>query len=326
MATFAKTVRNMVTVQGITVQEALSSNSRSEIVGDLILIYSDTDPEINGHIFENETGKLLCRGNDAARKVMWASVSDSQLEGTIVPTLDGTIVRLWQYKGNWHVSTRRKLDAHTAYWTASKDGEKLSFGDLFWECGGAELVKNLDPDYTYSVVIIHPKNRNVIRHHGKELKLVSKRHLETEQETLLEDVLNATQVREWLNGEKQFNKNYRGFIVHNEKELVQVDHYEFEEAEKLRQTARTVDRAFVWTLVNKPSDVPKFLKYFWPDRKYLERIKTTYESLQKHMEFLNRKDGITKTMPLDHVLYPLWECGEMTDVEILYRAIRKLIA
>lgn len=69
------------------------------------LPYTTEIEDLSGEIFQN---------------IQWS-------EYDILPSIEGTLVRLFYYKNDWILSTNRKIDAFTSYWSC-----RFSFGQLFW--------------------------------------------------------------------------------------------------------------------------------------------------------------------------------------------------
>ena len=92
---------------------------------------------------------------------------NEELKGSIiVNSYDGSIIRLWNYPvtNEWHMSTTRKIDAHTSKWNSS-----ISLADRFKDSLNIQLNKTfdefcsvLDPNNVYVFLITtDPKTRKV---------------------------------------------------------------------------------------------------------------------------------------------------------------------
>lgn len=242
---------------------------------------------------------------------------------------DGTLLRLWHYDGKWKVSTRNKLDAYDAYWTAFKNGKRLSFGELFEECGGNEMIKDLDPKYTYEVILEHPWNVNVIPAQSKRLTVVAKINNETGEEDVEMVEKVPMPVAIWndpTTSTELFWNGRRGIMIYAEGMRIQIDHPEFVEAEKLRQNGVMLDRAYLRTLLKEvEGSEERFMRFFPKHAGRFQTIKGRVEMLKRHFEWMKKNGG---EYDVDHELYDLWkvttiEEGELkTDVDVLWRVIK----
>jgi len=71
--------------------------------------------------------------------------------------VDGTLIRVWSYNNEWHVSTNQSIDAYQAFWSSP---DKKSFGQLFEETGEMLGYKFQDcdkHDLVFFFVIQHPE-------------------------------------------------------------------------------------------------------------------------------------------------------------------------
>jgi hypothetical protein len=94
---------------------------------------------------------------------------------------DGTLLRLYNYKGEWHTATSKCIDAEYSYWLS----DKYSFDKMFNDVLGDEMeYEELDPNMTYNFILKHPLNRLVLKHSKASLVFVSKVNKETGEETL----------------------------------------------------------------------------------------------------------------------------------------------
>ena len=77
---------------------------------------------------------------------------------------DGTVIRLYNYKGMWMTSTTKCIDARHSYWSHEK-----SFGHLFWELFDFNYLDLLDHKCTYFFILKHVDNRIVVKHDKSHL-------------------------------------------------------------------------------------------------------------------------------------------------------------
>ena len=87
--------------------------------------------ECRGLILDKGNWRVVCRGMD---KFSNAHESDSDLDkidwcnASIQEKVDGTLIFVWNYEGEWHVSTRSNIDANNAPLNVGGFG---TFFDLF---------------------------------------------------------------------------------------------------------------------------------------------------------------------------------------------------
>ena len=81
--------------------------------------------------------------------------------------LDGSLIKLWHYKGDWHISSNGEIDAKNAkIKSALLSGNELT--DLYnlfieaWDKTGVSMA-GLDKDLTYMFELTSPHNRVVVR-------------------------------------------------------------------------------------------------------------------------------------------------------------------
>ena len=86
-------------------------------------------------------------------------VKDSQY----MPSYEGTILRVFSYRGEWFLSTHKKINAKNSRWNSP------TFGTLFTECWGSEILgpegldSVLNPMLCYVFMMSHPQNSLVCR-------------------------------------------------------------------------------------------------------------------------------------------------------------------
>ena len=102
--------------------------------------------------------------------------------------IDGSIMKLWCYDGQWHVSTNGNIDARNA---PVPDVRASDFEELFWggvvknltkvryPGGVVSWLQNLHPGYTYIFEMVSPYTRVVIPYEQLELYFLGARNNET---------------------------------------------------------------------------------------------------------------------------------------------------
>lgn len=135
--------------------------------------------EARGIIFDStDNFKVVCfpfmkffnAGDPLAAKIDWASAE-------IQEKLDGSLIKVWYARGEWHISTNGMIDAKDA--PASKDFNK-TFYDLFMEAKEKAspdflLTFFLNKDYTYMFELTSPYNRMVVPYSETEITHIGTR-------------------------------------------------------------------------------------------------------------------------------------------------------
>lgn len=247
--------------------------------------YSDRSNEVvqecNGIILENENYNIIGYGMNRM-----LDKTEEYAHGKFVPDWegtfmeeaeDGTVLTVFNHGGTWIVSTKRNIDARNVKWSSTK-----SFYELLEDAvpGGnvsQTFDKDLDKDYTYSFVLLHPENHLVISHREPKLIFVSRRNMKTLQEDLLstsDDIPSFS----WANKRDALSKetaqqklssltrsNRRGLIFcRKQASSVSVDRYMidykwFAEANQLRKGLPTLHLSY---LACSPAERQKLRGYF----------------------------------------------------------------
>ena len=141
--------------------------------------------ECRGSIFRQESGKWICVcrafdkfgnvGQDYVPEINWLTAS-------IQEKVDGSLMKVWNDKGFWHLSTNGNIDA---FKTPLGDFD-MSFGDYFMKCLGGisfmEFAQYLDPNYCYMYEMVGPKNRVVVEYKKPMLYGLGRRNMKTMKE------------------------------------------------------------------------------------------------------------------------------------------------
>jgi len=139
--------------------------------------------ECNGLILDKNTLKIVCYTFDKCSNSLEIPNIFDFNNLYIENSIEGTLVRLYYFNNNWALSTKKCIDASKASWISNK-----SFYELFNECINTESNKinqeNLNKNYCYSFIIVHPENSIVINYKNRypELYHISTRNMETLEE------------------------------------------------------------------------------------------------------------------------------------------------
>lgn len=93
--------------------------------------------------------------------------------------LDGSLITLYRYAGEWQVATSGTPDAN-----CEVQGYGLTFAELFWRTAREQGLRteHLQPYYTYMLELCAPENRVVVRHERARIYLHGVRYLPTLEE------------------------------------------------------------------------------------------------------------------------------------------------
>jgi hypothetical protein len=87
--------------------------------------------------------------------------------------IDGTMINVFHYNNEWHISTRSRIGARCR-WLGSK-----TFGEMFDDAKGSLNFNQFDPSYCYTFVLRHPENRIVMKYNQADIIMVQMRNLQT---------------------------------------------------------------------------------------------------------------------------------------------------
>jgi hypothetical protein len=181
-------VKHVAENSGLRVREL--NNGNEDLKNLYLLVDAEeetTSPlgiQSNGIILEKETNKVVCMSQN--KFVMINSneqidnLKDTYSKFRMEYCEDGTVIRLYNYKGTWYTATTKCIDANHSYWSSKK-----TFDSMFWEIFDKD-TNNLDVSYTYVFVLIHKDNRIVINHKYNNLIYINRIH----NDSKLEDYTN----------------------------------------------------------------------------------------------------------------------------------------
>lgn len=122
--------------------------------------------------------KFFNHGEGHAAPIDWGTARAQE-------KLDGSLMILYCYKGQWQVASSGTPDAG-----GEVNGCGFTFRDLFWKTWDEAGVPRpdpreeswLDPDFTYMLELMTPYNRVVVRHRTNKLALIGVRNIATGRE------------------------------------------------------------------------------------------------------------------------------------------------
>lgn len=149
--------------------------------------------ECNGIILQKEDYQICSYGMRTLQRITakrgrcYLTEEFFQKIDSIEEAEDGTVLRVWYHHNteSWVVSTNRRINAYRVTW-----GSPKSFGlmleDVFNMMGVSRketFDNDLDKEWTYSFVLLHPENQHVLFYPFPKLVYISKRHNSSFEET-----------------------------------------------------------------------------------------------------------------------------------------------
>jgi hypothetical protein len=135
--------------------------------------------QCRGIILEKVTNQIVCYPINGSSDNQTFKNNHNWNDIVIEESIDGTLVNLFYYNGQWKVSTKSTIDAN-CYW----HNEHKTFKELF-----LEILDNikfnfglLDNNFSYSFVLCHPEARNVTKYSNPIIYHISSRDLNTLKE------------------------------------------------------------------------------------------------------------------------------------------------
>ena len=236
---------------------------------------------------------------------------------------DGTMIRLYNYKNNWHTATSRCLDAKNSYWSS-----KRSFDEMFWEIFDKSILESLDKDYTYCFILVHIENRIVIKHKYNNLVYLCR----VNNITFMEDYINQFYNVYGFRRPKQiFEQNYqniykylkdlyhpkkRGILIkffNKDDNTWKVYKYDYEIYKNIKELRGNVPemRMRYLELLNQPDSLELLQKYYYEYQLLFEIIKTSLHKITQniHKLYIN-----------SHVKHNI----QVEETHLFYKTLRQL--
>ena len=138
--------------------------------------------------------------------------------------VDGSLCKVWNYNGEWHLSSNGSIDA-----AATEFNSNINFFELFKRClkeynlTWEQFTINLDPSYTYMYEMATQDNRVVIPYQGYHLYYLGQRNIHTYQEeyvptTQVENVkvYSFEKVEDVMAAAKELPNDEEGYVVRDD--------------------------------------------------------------------------------------------------------------
>lgn len=207
----------------------------------------------------------------------------------IYEKVDGSLVKLYFYCGEWRCSSNGNIDARNVSLNGKNFFElvkkALKTYGLTWEF----FTKNLNPYFTYMYELATQDNLVVIRYTGYHLYYLGERNNFTGQEEYNPDpridnvkVYHFTTLYEVVHSSLMMSDNQEGYVVRDDEwHRVKVKNPTYFLAHHLANNGRP---DFLDILLN--GDVKEFLNYFPQYEKYIEEMKEIFALMNEEAEML----------------------------------------
>lgn len=126
--------------------------------------------------------KFFNYNDERAHSIDWSTAA-------IQEKVDGSIMKLYFYDGDWQIATNGTIDATKTELPTPAPGGIATFGDLFYQTmlRYPEFdVDELDTHFTYIFELTSPYNRVVVPHSESALTLIGIRNNDTGEETMID--------------------------------------------------------------------------------------------------------------------------------------------
>lgn len=127
-----------------------------------------------GMIYNKNTNKIVCYGLDGKLNIEDFKKVNDYNNIYIEESIDGTLINLFYDNDEWNVSTKGSINAKKSFWYSNQ-----SFYNLFIEAWNKYYkdFDELNKDYCYSFVLMHPNNQIVTYYKNPELRLLQIRDM-----------------------------------------------------------------------------------------------------------------------------------------------------
>lgn len=306
-------VKTSMESNGVRVRE-----SKSDILDNLYLLVSETDNscnnleiQCNGVILEKETNKIVCMSHNKILKNIDQNDYNELKEKhnlSLEYCEDGTVIRLYNYKGKWYTATTKCIDARYSYWSSEK-----TFDEMFWDVFDKTVLDTLHEEYTYSFVLLHTENRIVVDHKKNDILYISRTNNITKEDDCSNifsyvRVENTESIVSVDKLEDCYVPSKRGVLVRcidNGRMLTyQYDFKKYDEIKKIRGNVPLLRMRYL-ELLNDPDSL-RLLETYYPESQLLfAMIKHCVGNLYKEIHQLYYKSHIKHTIRVkdDHLLY-----------------------
>jgi len=137
--------------------------------------------------------------------------------------VDGSLIKLWHYKSDWHISSNGEIDARNAHIHSAllKKARRTDLYSIFveaWDKTGIHM-ESLDKDFTYMFELISPYNRVVVRYGETAVRHIGTRNNLTFLECEIDigipkpHMLPFRTLDECIENAKRLGDNEEGYVI-----------------------------------------------------------------------------------------------------------------
>lgn len=162
-------------------------------------------------------------GESYVPEIDWQSAS-------VQEKIDGSLIKLWNYKGIWHVSSNGEIDASDAYINNTLQrlsperrytAEHTNLYTLFmeaWERTSVQM-KSLDENFTYMFELTSPVNRVVVKYNETSIRHIGTRDMRTLRECDMDigiakpKTFSLKTLDDCIESAKQLGYDEEGYVV-----------------------------------------------------------------------------------------------------------------
>ena len=302
----------------------------------------------NGIILEKETNRIICTTQNKLLEIdptkqqeQIETLLDISSKMRMEYCEDATRISLYNYKDEWFTSTTKCIDAKNSFWSSNK-----SFDDLFWETFDRDFIDILDPEFTYTFLLVHKDNRIVVKHKFNNLIYVNRINNKTQIEDYTNYFYKDTPTRtirrtQEINGytinfplDNYFLPNKRGiiikFLVTNCWISYQYDFLDYVRIKEIRGNIPLIRMRYL-ELLSDPETLFNLQSYYSENNFLFASIKHQIEKLYKEVHQLyfdsHVKHNITvyEAHPLSRTLKQLHADYKNTGQHITLEEVKNKI-
>jgi len=137
--------------------------------------------------------------------------------------LDGSLIKLWHCRGEWHVSSNGEIDARKArvHSALLDNAQRTDLHALFMEAWGrtAADIENLDKGFTYMFELTSPHNKVIVKYRETEVWHIGTRDNRTLAECDMDigvkkpRMFSIKTLAECVESAQQLGDNEEGYVV-----------------------------------------------------------------------------------------------------------------
>jgi hypothetical protein len=291
----------------------------------------------NGIILEKDTNRVICTPQNKLltiepnnQKEQIDTLLNISSKMRMEYCEDATRISLYNYKGEWFTSTTKCIDAKTSIWSSDK-----TFDELFWEIFDKGFVDILEPEFTYTFLLIHRDNRIVVKHKFNNLIYVNRINNNTQIEDYTNYFFKDTPKRtirrtKEINGytinfplDNYFLPNKRGiiikFLINNYWMSYQYDFSDYSKIKNIRGNVPSIRMRYL-ELLSDPTALSQ-LQYYYSENNFLfASIKHQIENLYKNVHQLYFNSHVKHNITIYEV-HPLFRTLKQLHAQFLQKNI-----